>query len=220
MPIITEVYNNIMHDPRLVAKWGFSCYIEDARLLFDTGGDGSILLYNLEQLGICCTDIDTLVLSHDHWDHTGGLRDLLTKNPSMDVWILDQFSDATKGIITAHAPAHVAEGWTEISGGVFTTGPLGDKTVEQSLVLTAGNGLLVVTGCAHPHIATILRVAGRHGDVRGAIGGFHTVSPEDIDSLTSLSYLSASHCTEEIDEIRQRFGESFIEGGAGKRHVI
>jgi 7,8-dihydropterin-6-yl-methyl-4-(beta-D-ribofuranosyl)aminobenzene 5'-phosphate synthase len=220
MPIITEVYNNILHDPRLVAKWGFSCYLEDARLLFDTGGDGGVLLYNLEQLGICCTDIDTLVLSHDHWDHTGGLRDLLTKNPSMAVWILDQFSDATKTIIKTRTRPVVAKGWTEISAGVYTTGPLGDTTVEQSLVLTTGNGLLVVTGCAHPHIATILRVAGRHGEVRGAIGGFHTVSSEDIDSLMPLSYLSASHCTQELDEIRRRFGEKFVDGGAGKRHII
>ena len=50
---------------------------EDQRILFDVGMRGRILLHNLECLGLHPDDIDVLVLSHAHMDHTGGLPDFL-----------------------------------------------------------------------------------------------------------------------------------------------
>lgn len=46
-------------------------------MLFDTGGSGSILLDNMEQLGLDPQDVEIVVLSHIHGDHTDGLMDLL-----------------------------------------------------------------------------------------------------------------------------------------------
>jgi len=72
---ITIVYDNYQSDQRLSTAWGFSTLIEygDYSLLFDTGGDGQILMENMRTLGIDPTRIDSVVLSHAHDDHTGGL---------------------------------------------------------------------------------------------------------------------------------------------------
>ena len=48
--IITFVYDNNGYDGRLIAAWGFSCLDKRRQetILFDTGGDGGILLSNME----------------------------------------------------------------------------------------------------------------------------------------------------------------------------
>ena len=79
---ITFVYDNYTSFPNLTAAWGFSCLIEHKKktILFDTGGDGTILLANMGKSGINPKEIDLIVLSHIHGDHVGGLHSILEKN--------------------------------------------------------------------------------------------------------------------------------------------
>lgn len=49
----------------------------EGTVLFDTGQSGTVIMHNLQQLGILPESIDVLVISHGHYDHTGGLRALL-----------------------------------------------------------------------------------------------------------------------------------------------
>lgn len=218
MYTITEVYNNISFDPLLKTAKGFSCYIEEAALLFDTGGDPAILSANLETLGIDPARIQTLVLSHDHWDHVGGLQAILGHNPDLTVCILDTFSEKTKAAVAAAGSVEVIDGWQELAPGLFTTGPCGDRPAEQALAVRTEEGYLIITGCAHPHISEIIRAVERRGRVIGAIGGFHSVSDNDLDALKKLVYLSPSHCTEGIERIREKNTRTFKQGGAGKQH--
>ena len=53
--------------------------VDGQRILFDTGAKGHILLNNMDILGVEAESIDRLVLSHGHYDHTGGLPDLLER---------------------------------------------------------------------------------------------------------------------------------------------
>lgn len=80
MRIVTLI-ENLVYKPGLVAEHGLSLYIEteNKRILFDTGQSG-LFLQNAQKLGINIEDIDTLVLSHGHYDHTGGLYPFLEKN--------------------------------------------------------------------------------------------------------------------------------------------
>ncbi len=72
----------------LMGEWGFSAVVEanGHRLLFDTGARPDTVLRNAEVLGIDLSGITDVVLSHFHWDHTGGLvalrRELAKKNPA------------------------------------------------------------------------------------------------------------------------------------------
>jgi 7,8-dihydropterin-6-yl-methyl-4-(beta-D-ribofuranosyl)aminobenzene 5'-phosphate synthase len=58
----------------------------DRSILFDTGGDGRMLLANMAALGFNPEELDAVVLSHAHSDHTGGLADLLGANPDVTVY--------------------------------------------------------------------------------------------------------------------------------------
>ena len=68
---------------RLWAQHGVSYLIEVERkggketILFDTGTNADPILYNMKTLGINPSIIDLIVLSHNHYDHTGGLLKLL-----------------------------------------------------------------------------------------------------------------------------------------------
>ncbi len=77
--MITIVYDNNLPDKRLQTAWGFACVIEGLAetILFDTGGNGKLLLSNMAAAGFNPEQIDSIVLSHIHADHTGGLHAFL-----------------------------------------------------------------------------------------------------------------------------------------------
>jgi 7,8-dihydropterin-6-yl-methyl-4-(beta-D-ribofuranosyl)aminobenzene 5'-phosphate synthase len=73
---------------RGVGEWGFAALVEadGHRILFDTGARPETVLRNAEELGIDLSTVDTVVLTHNHFDHTGGLvtlrRELRERNPA------------------------------------------------------------------------------------------------------------------------------------------
>ncbi len=70
----------------LLAEWGLSILIEvDGEfILMDTGG-GAVAANNAEALNLDLRKVSRIVLSHGHYDHTGGLRDILTKTRGAEV---------------------------------------------------------------------------------------------------------------------------------------
>jgi 7,8-dihydropterin-6-yl-methyl-4-(beta-D-ribofuranosyl)aminobenzene 5'-phosphate synthase len=86
--IITVVYDNNEYDPRLETNWGFSCVLKgpEKTILFDTGGNGKILLSNMNKLKLDPQEVEVVVLSHIHGDHVGGLDAFLGENPKVTVY--------------------------------------------------------------------------------------------------------------------------------------
>ncbi len=70
-----------------LGEWGLSLLIDsgERRVLFDTGFSGIPLLRNSNILGINLKDVDFLVLSHGHVDHTGGIFEFLRVRGKVDV---------------------------------------------------------------------------------------------------------------------------------------
>jgi len=78
---ITTLSENSVADIDYIAEWGFSVHIAvdgGPSILFDTG-NGHACTFNADVAGIQLSDIDMLVLSHGHSDHTGGLKAVLQK---------------------------------------------------------------------------------------------------------------------------------------------
>ena len=100
------------------------------------------------------------------------------------------------------------------------TGPLRKTIQEQSLALTTSAGFLIITGCAHPHIARIIERVSQEGRVWGVIGGLHSLSRRDLKELARLTSISASHCTENIAQLQERYPASFRPGGLGRVHRV
>jgi len=77
---ITTLSENTASMGNFLAEWGLSILVEtdEANILLDTGKSISAS-YNADTLGIDLSKIDKIVLSHGHYDHTGGLRQILRK---------------------------------------------------------------------------------------------------------------------------------------------
>ena len=77
---ITTLSENTAGPGSFLAEWGLSILVEtdEVNVLLDTGRNISAS-YNADILGIDLSKIDRIVLSHGHFDHTGGLRQVLGK---------------------------------------------------------------------------------------------------------------------------------------------
>jgi len=76
----TTLSENTANTGELLAEWGLSILVatDVVNILFDTGKTISVS-NNADTLGIDLRTIDKIVLSHAHYDHTGGLRQVLGK---------------------------------------------------------------------------------------------------------------------------------------------
>lgn len=83
--IITDAFGA---SSRVSYDWGFSALIEHEgrRILFDTGNNPELFAENSSILGIDLTQLDFVVISHRHGDHTEGLHHLLAINPQVTVY--------------------------------------------------------------------------------------------------------------------------------------
>ena len=70
----------------LLGEWGFSVLVETEKdcVLFDTGASGSTV-HNADILKKDLSRVQRIALSHGHYDHTGGLRDVLRRTGKVDV---------------------------------------------------------------------------------------------------------------------------------------
>jgi 7,8-dihydropterin-6-yl-methyl-4-(beta-D-ribofuranosyl)aminobenzene 5'-phosphate synthase len=95
---ITVVYDNNPYREGLSTSWGFSCLIRgtEKTILFDTGGNGSVLLSNMKRLRIEPEEIGIVFLSHIHGDHVGGLAQFLEANKNVTVFLPVSFPEKFK----------------------------------------------------------------------------------------------------------------------------
>jgi 7,8-dihydropterin-6-yl-methyl-4-(beta-D-ribofuranosyl)aminobenzene 5'-phosphate synthase len=230
---LTIVYDNNAHNPLVRTDWGFACLVKTpgTTLLFDTGADGRTLLGNMAALGLDLEAIDVIVLSHIHGDHTGGLTALLDTGIRPTVYVPATFPVSFKDDVRARTSLVEVQGPMEIYPGIHTTGEMGSSLVEQALVLTTGDGLVVVTGCAHPGVVEMARQAREvarqarevarqarevvEGDVALVVGGFHLgqASRSRIDDVIAefrrlgVWRTAPCHCTG--DRARRMFADAF-----------
>ncbi len=209
MAKVTVVYDNNTNGS-LRYGWGFSCLVgqNDKTVLFDTGWDGHALLENIAELGIAPESIDILVLSHQHWDHIGGVSHILHAAKNLKVYVPSSFSRYFKNEISKHAEVIEVTDICEIIPGMWSSGELGKKVLEQSLMVQGKKGIYVITGCAHPGIQPILQTAASLGKVAGILGGLHSL--DDIELLEGLDYIAAGHCTKRQDELELLYGDRYI----------
>ena len=209
---LTIVYDNDVYkkDIGLKSDWGFSCLIgtADEAILFDTGARGNILLSNMEKLGIDPRMISKIVISHEHWDHSGGLQALVPLVGDVELYRLGKKSPSENmQLVSAEEPQEITE-------GMYTTGRLKGPVDEHSLVLKGKNGRYILVGCSHPGVEKIIDVAKQYGNIVGLIGGLHGFN--NFVLLEGLDIVCATHCTKHKKEINELFPGISVDGGVGK----
>jgi len=77
------VLSTMLADDKGVGEWGFAAMVEvdGKRILYDTGARPRTVLDNARELHVELGDVEDVILSHFHDDHTGGLRELAARNP-------------------------------------------------------------------------------------------------------------------------------------------
>jgi metal-dependent hydrolase (beta-lactamase superfamily II)/pimeloyl-ACP methyl ester carboxylesterase len=226
---ITVVYDNTTFDSRLTADWGFGAWLEYAGhvVLFDTGAKGDLLLDNMAKLDLNPLDVEIVVLSHEHGDHTGGLDALLDTGARPVVYAPASFPPALKKRIGEQTELVEVKAAAEILPGMHTTGQMGDL-VEQALVVETKAGTVVITGCAHPGILRIVRKARRmvEGEIALVLGGFHLgqTRAKAVETIIAgfrvegVRQAAPAHCTGEraIAMFAEAYGENYVDAGAGR----
>jgi len=227
---ITVVCDNHPHTPGLQTGWGFACLITgtEKTILFDTGPGGKMLLDNMNKLAIDPDCIDAVVLSHNHPDHTGGLKNLLESNAKATVYLpagswakLNEKTDSDqRQIVRVDAPLQICR-------DVYSTGGIGRLIKEQSLIIRTQKGLITITGCAHPGIARILDTVKNFlkKDILLLMGGFHlewttkSAILKTIDRLRlfKVKYVAPAHCCGPRARalLKEAFADRYINVGAG-----
>ena len=232
--VITILYDNnpldeILHST--CGKWGFSCCVFglDDVILFDTGADDGLMLRNMKEAGIDPLEIDVVVLSHGHWDHIGGLENLLRNNPDVTIYMPASLAEELKeGCIDYGADVVEVTAPMEISEDVHLITGFPGRIDELSMTLNTKNGLVLVTGCAHAGVDHILKKTVdflNPETLLVALGGYHTMKLEkdEVKDIISnlkklgLKYVAPCHCTgEEAKKLfRSAFGDNLITVGVG-----
>lgn len=230
---IQIVYDN-QAMPGFRAGWGFSCLV-DGHILFDTGEDAVSLFANLERLGVSRSAISAVVISHDHWDHTGGLWALLEERPGLTVYACPGFGAGFKGRVAALGGQMVETSPNlRVTEGIHVTGEIpavykGESMPEQSLVVKTARGLVVVTGCSHPGIVQVLQAVRDRVDLVAplslVLGGFHLLreTPLTIREVQNafealgVSRVGPTHCSGAAAQalFQKQYGDRFLALGAG-----
>ena len=228
---LTILYDNNPYDYRLKSSWGFSCLIElwEKTILFDTGGDGGILLYNMRVLNKDPKTIDTIVLSHIHGDHTGGLWSILREKPPLKVYIPRSFpQEFEQGIKRNGGEVARVDASLEIGRGIHSTGEMDHGIKEQSFIINTSKGVILITGCAHPGIIEIIKQAKTivRKDIYMVIGGWHLSSAGEweikgiieVFLRMGIQKVAPCHCTGDraMAMFKDAYGKNFILAGVGK----
>ena len=226
---IHVVFDNVLIDHRLQPAWGFAAIIETpgVNILFDTGRDGSILLSNMQKMLLSPADVDLLFVSHAHRDHTGGLALFMAERPDVMLFLTESTLQSIRHRLPADMRYMPVSAPMEIATSIYTTGEMSAGIPEQALIIETAEGLVIVTGCAHPGIALMAAQAKKQSgrEIYLLAGGFHLsrTSEKRVHDLISqlkaldVKKVAPSHCTGKraTKLFRDAWGEDFIESGLG-----
>ena len=205
MKIISLVENTTKKDFK--TAHGLSLYIETGlhKILFDVGPDET-LFENTEKLKVNLEDVDTVIISHGHYDHGGALEKFLKVNSKAKIWAQKDafykkhFSGNREKDIGLKEELAESPRFMLLEGGVriddeleiFTINDSSkchseandclyeedkqDKFNHEQYLLIHGERPVLVLGCGHKGIVNIMDAAQKYKPAY-CVGGYHLFNP-------------------------------------------
>ena len=212
----------------LEEAWGLSILVRagELALLFDTGPDPGPLKANAERLGVDLSSVGAVFISHDHWDHAGGLS--LLEDRGLEVYVPEGADPGFKRGLARHFKVREVGGPAVVGKGLASSGDMYGPPHEHALgIHVGGKGLVVVTGCSHPGVENMVsRLVEATGvPAYAVIGGFHLIGATDEAILRVAGVLRdlgvkevyPLHCTGDRAQrvLKEALGPLYREGYAG-----
>ena len=228
------LFNNESLSRKFSTGWGFSCLV-GSRILFDTGENEGYLFKNMKNMDIDTSGIEAVVISHDHWDHTGGLWGILKQKRGLKVYACPGFGKKfKKKVENLQGKLIEADKFVEISKNIFITGEIpgtycAQYMPEQALIIKTEKGITVITGCAHPGIIKMIEYIKEEFSKEqfySAFGGFHLMDRDKrairmiVERFKQMGIKKAgpAHCSgKETEQIfNKEYGDNFLTIRAGQ----
>ncbi|WP_240843189.1 MBL fold metallo-hydrolase [Acidaminobacter sp. JC074] len=206
------------------AAFGLSLYIEydGTKILYDLGPDRTFI-ENAKKLNVAIDEVDYVVLSHGHLDHTGGLNYLKDKPVYIQTGASEVLSSRHRDIsmpdydcirvdkeATIESNIHLLTnqskfGFVPDNDHLFRNDCLDDFSHELMLVIELPSSLVLFSGCSHQGISNMIYTAENKFSkpVSHAFGGMHLKDYEETyefeglkDELLRMSTIFyTGHCT-------------------------
>jgi len=235
---IKTIFDNVTINKELRKGWGLS-FLVGKKTLFDTGENGFWLLENMRNLNVDADRIEAVVISHDHWDHTGGLWEILKNRKGLKVYACPNFSsEFKKKVKELNGELVESDRVKKIAENIYTTGEIageykGKYIPEQALVVKTDKGLSVITGCSHPGIVKMVKKVKEdfgYEKIYLVFGGFHLIDkyePEIRSVAEELKEMGVekagpAHCSGyDAKQIsKELYGNAFVPIKAGVKFEI
>ena len=232
----SQDYFQILYDtsePALAGlkpDFGYAVYIhaDGKRILLDTGTDPDLMEHNLAVAGIEVTELHMVVVSHNHYDHAGGLARIRNMSPGLPVFV-------PPNQVFSVGDVQVVEDHLQVTPNIFVIRgrskvPTAAISDDLSVVLRSRSGLYVLSTCSHSGVAQIVDRASEvtGDDIYYFSGGARLVSRPLADTrLVSealeqrkVQVVSPSHCSlsHRVDkEFRKALGERVRSSQLGRK---
>lgn len=241
---ITTLVDNHVNSGSFCAEHGLSLYLEtdsNKKILFDTG-QCDLFYRNAVKMGIDLSQAEILVISHGHYDHTGGLGKFLEINKTALIYLRAEAQSNGRVIYTSDSVTPLTSDMAIICTPVrdlpqmagFYTEKNGQQEPdlfkdEQYLVYDHGEGATLITGCSHKGIIRIIEdceaITGKK--VLEVAGGLHTSGSSatvvsDLAAMllkSNIKKFAAGHCTgiESYALLKRILGERIFYNYTGNR---
>jgi 7,8-dihydropterin-6-yl-methyl-4-(beta-D-ribofuranosyl)aminobenzene 5'-phosphate synthase len=228
------LFDSNAEQKNILTGWGFSCLVDNC-ILFDAGADEKSLLHNMKNMGVRLDELEAVVISHEHLDHTGALWGVLKMRAGIKVYACPGFSEEFKKKVRNLGGELIeSDTFVGIRKNIYVTEAIqGDYKMqlieEQALVVKTKKGITVITGCAHPGIVKIVKKAQEtfpKEKIYCVLGGFHLKGKrkEEINTVImqlknlGVEKIGPTHCSGEkaMNFFKEEFGGNYITVAAGK----